>query len=121
VCWKLLKDSDLVSVHEENIIIYSEEEDECEEEGHSGEEMPHVVIVEEVHDITKLVPVPGLCRGTVTALVTSGIEGHSDNTKDQGQQEEEEAREAESPAETTVQLTLLRLDCLFQFKNGVVR
>ena len=69
---KPLEDSDLVSVHEENIIIYSEEEDECEEERHSREEVPHVVIVEEVHDVTQLVPVPGLCRSAVTALVASG-------------------------------------------------
>ena len=55
---RLLEDCDLVTVNEEEVIIDCEEEDECEEERGGGEEVPHVVIVKEVHVLAELVHVP---------------------------------------------------------------
>ena len=52
-----LEDSDLSAFQGEGVIINGEQEDEGEEEGGGGEEVPHVVVVKEVHVLTCLIPV----------------------------------------------------------------
>ena len=53
-----LKNFNFVTIGEEQVIIYGEQEDEREEQSGSREEVPHVVIVKEVQHVTKLILVP---------------------------------------------------------------
>ena len=55
-----LEDPDLVAIQWKCVIVDGEQEDEGEEEGRGGEEVPHVVVVEEVHHAAHLVHVPRL-------------------------------------------------------------
>ena len=50
-----LENLNFVPVSEEEIIINSEEEDEGQEESSGGEEVPHVMVVKEIHDMTKFI------------------------------------------------------------------
>ena len=58
VVWCLLEHLNVFPVSEKQIIINCQEEDEGQEERCGREEVPHVMIVKEVHDIAKFVFVP---------------------------------------------------------------
>ena len=53
-----LKHFDILSLLQQEVIINGQEEDEGEEESRGREEVPHVVIVEEVHAHAGLIHVP---------------------------------------------------------------
>ena len=67
--------------------------------------MPHVVVVKEVHHAAHLVQVPRLCRGQVSALVSSEIEFHGNSCK----AESEDYTEAATEDETEPEMPILRL------------
>ena len=67
-----LEDWNPVPLGQQEVVVYGEEGDEGEEERRGREEVPHVVVVEEVHHVTQLVPVPRLGWAAVPALVAPG-------------------------------------------------
>ena len=55
----------MLSVLQQEVIVNGQEEDEGEEESRGREEMPHVVVVKEVHVHAGLIHVPGNINGPI--------------------------------------------------------
>ena len=55
-----LKDLNLFSLSEKEVIINSEEKYKGEEKGSGREEMPHIMIVKEIQNIAELIFIPGI-------------------------------------------------------------
>ena len=55
---KRSEDPNIATIEGEGVVVDGEQEDEGEEEGGGAEEVPHVVVVEEVHELAELVHVP---------------------------------------------------------------
>ena len=69
--WQNSENPDFLTFQGKSIVIDGEQEDEDEEEGCRGEEVPDVVVVEEVQDAARIIQVPRLGRRQVPALVSS--------------------------------------------------
>jgi len=48
----------LIARHEKEIVVNGEQTDESEKKRGGGEKMPHVVVIEEIHPVARLVHVP---------------------------------------------------------------
>jgi hypothetical protein len=51
------EDANFVAVHVQEVVVNGEEADEGQEESGGGEEVPHVVVVKEIHPVARLVQV----------------------------------------------------------------
>ncbi len=51
------EDANFVAVHVQEVVINGEEADEGEKERRGREEVPHVVVVKEIHPVARLVQV----------------------------------------------------------------
>ena len=54
------EDPNIATIEGEGVVVDGEQEDEGEEEGGGAEEVPHIVVVEEVQHVALLVFVPGI-------------------------------------------------------------
>ena len=58
LCILQLENFNVSSICDEKIIINGQEEDESQEQGGGREEVPHVVVVIEIHKLAWSIPVP---------------------------------------------------------------
>ena len=112
-----LEDSDLSAFQGEGVIINGEEEDEGEEEGGGAEEVPHVVIVKEVHHTAWLVQVARLGWGQVSALVSIEVKHHGHSCKAEGKEDAEAS--TEDKTEPHVPVLCLPLSAVHHLQNFV--